>query len=127
MESGASKTILLLEGEYILRTLVATALRVLGYRVIEAENRQAAVQIWQQHRASIDMLLSDWEAQEGSPGWMLAKEFRDSKPGLIVILISSPGVNTKVGEEAPEHFYYLPKPYTMESMFRTVQDCFTQV
>ena len=48
------ETILLVEDETSLRQLVAKGLRLLGYHVMEADNGQTAMKLWQENSQQID-------------------------------------------------------------------------
>ena len=86
------ETILLVEDEAILRQLMAQGLRLLGYRVLEADNGQTAMKLWQENSQQIDLLFSDMVMPEGMTGVDLA-EMLKKKPNLKVIISSGYNVD----------------------------------
>jgi hypothetical protein len=55
-----AETILVVEDETPLRMLVKLTVERQGYRVIEAASGVEAMAIWEERRASIDLLLPTW-------------------------------------------------------------------
>jgi CheY-like chemotaxis protein len=84
---GGSETILLVEDEPLVRQYARAQLRDLGYRVIEAGDGPAALEIIRQ-RAEIDLLLTDIVMPGGLPGRQLADEAVKARPGLRVLYTS---------------------------------------
>lgn len=85
---AGTETILLVEDDGSLRRMTRTLLERQGYTVIEAANGVDAVQIWQQHRDAVDLLLTDLVMPAGMTGQQLARELQASKPGLRVVFTS---------------------------------------
>jgi signal transduction histidine kinase/CheY-like chemotaxis protein len=115
--SGAS--ILVVEDETAIRTMLSTILRKLGFHVTEAANAAEALQIWSQqtHPAAIDILFTDVVMPGGMSGLQLARELRSQRPELKVIISS--GYNTEMLEQnvsGESGGYYLPKPYDLQAV-----------
>ena len=118
------ETILLVEDEAGLRRLVAQGLRLLGYRVLEADNGQTAMKLWQEHGPQIDLLFSDMVMPEGLTGLDLAEKLRQAKPNLKVIISSGYNVETAGhSSQSAGGIVYLKKPYEVEMLSKTVRDC----
>ena len=118
------ETILVVEDEVSVRRLVALNLRKLGYAVFEAENGQAAMNLWQQRRGEFDLLFSDMVMPEGLTGLDLAEKLKKEKPGLKVIISS--GYSAEIAGQsslAAHGIIYLQKPYHVEILAKTVRDC----
>jgi two-component system, cell cycle sensor histidine kinase and response regulator CckA len=118
------ETILLVEDETNLRLVVAKGLRVLGYCVLEADNGQTAMKLWQEHDQKIDLLFSDLMMPEGMTGLDLAEKLKKEKPNLKVIISS--GYNLEMaGEGMPTggDIVYCQKPYQFEILSKTIRDC----
>jgi len=118
------ETVLLVEDEASVRRLASLSLRRLGYRVLEAENGQAAIKLWQQNAAQIDLLFSDMVMPEGLTGLDLAKKLKAEKPGLKTIITS--GYHTELaGQAGPAAggIAYLQKPYSPEVLAKVVREC----
>ncbi len=119
------ETVLLVEDDRSLRPVMAQGLKSLGYRVIEAANGFEAIQKWKECHPRIDLLFSDMVMPEGMTGLDLAETFRDSKPDLKVVLTS--GYSAEIVGEAKLssiNIAYLQKPYTIETMAKTIRGFF---
>jgi two-component system, cell cycle sensor histidine kinase and response regulator CckA len=118
-----NETVLLVEDDQSLRSIMAQGLRSLGYGVIEAGNGQEAMQKWQQHHSRIDLLFSDMVMPEGLTGLDLAEKFRRSKIDLKVVISS--GYSAEMIDEsrlAVENITFLQKPYRIEAMAKSIRD-----
>ncbi|MCL4180616.1 MAG: PAS domain S-box protein [Verrucomicrobia bacterium] len=106
------ETILLVEDEAALRNLVKCILERSGYRVLEAESALSALEVWTDHHAEIDLLLTDMVMPDGMNGKELGQRLHLDKPQLKIIYSSgySPDV---VGENflEMEGRHFLQKPY----------------
>ena len=121
---GGSETILLVEDEPALRNLVAHALGVYGYQVIEAESGVVALELWRQHRATVDLLLTDIIMPDGVSGSELAVQLCADKPRLKVIYMSGySGVVAGCGVELREGVNFLQKPFVPARLGQIVRDC----
>jgi CheY-like chemotaxis protein len=81
------KTILLVEDERDIRSLVSMMLSKAGYRILEAADGGEAISLWQEHGAQIDLIITDLLLPHRT-GEELAVEFRASRPDLKVIFVS---------------------------------------
>jgi len=117
------ETILLVEDEAILRRAVAKNLRKLGYQVLEANNGQTAMRLWEEQDGQIDLLLSDLVMPEGVTGLDLAEKLKAEKPNLKIILSS--GYNAELAGQAKstaDGIVYLQKPYRIEVLSKVIRD-----
>jgi two-component system, cell cycle sensor histidine kinase and response regulator CckA len=113
----AQETILLVEDEPAVRQLFATALTRAGYKVFEARNGEEALQLFEQHGDSVDLLLTDMRMPYMG-GAELAKELRNRKSALKLICISGyPGSLETVASTD-----FLAKPFSRDEMLRKVRD-----
>jgi PAS domain S-box-containing protein len=84
---GGSETILLVEDEEAVRTLVRLVLTDGGYRVLEASGPREALALHERYSGSIHLLLTDVAMPEMS-GRELAERLRPLAPGMKVIFMS---------------------------------------
>jgi len=119
-----SATILLVEDEAPLRTLVKGILERNGYRVLEADSGQASFALWDEHKDQIKLLLTDMIMPDGVQGTDIAERFQGEKASLRVIFTS--GYTTEVlggGFVARDDVRFLQKPFMPAKLIETVRDC----
>lgn len=119
--SGGTETILLVEDDSSVRTLLRDALRKLGYHVIEAKHGLEASLLASQEIDGLDLLLTDM-VMPGMGGRELAQHLITIKPDLRILFMS--GFTDDIGiltghEQATSAF--LQKPFTPELLARTVR------
>ena len=121
---GGNETILLVEDEAPVRSLARTLLERKGYHVIEAASGLSALQIWQQHRDAIDLLLTDMVLPEGVSGRELAERLCSEKPGLKVVYCSG-YTDEMLGENSPlrDNPNFMEKPFDSHKLLKQVRDC----
>ena len=104
-------TVLVVEDDYAVRSLVKEVLTHYQYHVIEAAHAEEALAIWKIQGPKIDLLLTDI-LMPGANGLELAQELLTQRPELKVIYTS--GYSAELfGSDQPldEGRNYLPKPY----------------
>ncbi len=119
---GGKETILLVEDEAGLRAVVRTALSRLGYRVLEAANGAAALTVWQQHRAEIQLLLTDLVMPGGMTGKEVAQTLLQENPKLKVIYASGYSVEV-AGKDLllEEGVNFLAKPFQTHKLAHIIR------
>jgi CheY-like chemotaxis protein len=121
---GGKETILIVEDEALLRQMANIILRDCGYQVLEASSGHEAMQLWQLHQQSIDLLLTDMVMPEGMSGMQLAERLLASKPSLRIIFASGYSVDDLDTEFLRAgHAEFLQKPYTHLSLPKAVREC----
>ena len=117
-----TETILLVEDEPSVRTLVRDELRKLGYRVIEAKNGVEACLLATQQAGSLQLLLTD-VVMPGMGGRELAQHLSVIKPDLRTLFISGymDDVGIMAGQEEGTSSF-LQKPFTPEVLARAVRN-----
>jgi len=95
-------TILLVDDEVSVRASVQAALQVCGYTVLDAASYDDALSIYQRHRGSIVLLITDI-ALPGNNGYELAAQISAVQPNIKVIFTSG-----QAGRELCK-FYYMPE------------------
>jgi CheY-like chemotaxis protein len=103
-------TVLVVEDEAQLRSLIVTVLRADGHEVLEAADPRTALEMSEAHVGHIDLLLTDVVMPQIS-GKQLADKLLRARPGLRVVYMSGYTENTIVHRgvlEAGVHF--IPKP-----------------
>jgi len=125
---GQNETILLVEDEEALLFVSSRALTTVGYRVLSASNGQQAMELWEQHQDTIDLVLTDMRMPKGMSGLMLAKQLWKAKPSLKIIIMSgySMEIAQKSSEDTPD-YTFLPKPFDLKTLAATVRHCLESV
>ena len=111
------ETILLVEDEPAVRQLFAQALTGSGYAVYEARNGQEAMQLFEAHGDSIDLLLTDMKMPYMG-GAELAHHLRGRRRTLKLICISGyPG-----GLDPELAVDFLAKPFSRDDLLKKVRE-----
>ncbi|HEV8605882.1 MAG TPA: response regulator [Tepidisphaeraceae bacterium] len=116
------ETILLVEDQDMVRSLVRRILASEGYSVIEACNGQEALELSGRSEGNIDLLLTDVVMPQMS-GRELADRFRHDRPETKVIYVSGftrDEFLKQDAENASAHF--LQKPFTPDLLIRKVRE-----
>ena len=125
---GGKETILLVEDEAALRASMHKALSQLGYRVLESVNGVETLEVWNQHRKEIDLLLTDLVMPGGVTGKDLAARLLKENPKLKVIYTSGYSIDV-VGRDFPleEGVNFLAKPFGARKLTQTVRNCLDKI
>jgi two-component system, cell cycle sensor histidine kinase and response regulator CckA len=117
-----SETVLLVEDEVVVRTLVRNTLVQQGYQVLEAENGAQALRIAQAHRGPLQLLVTD-VIMPGMSGRELAENLLRRRTDLHVLYISGYTDETiaQHGVLAPG-VGFLQKPFTLGALVRKVRE-----
>jgi CheY-like chemotaxis protein len=117
-----TETVLVVEDDEIIRTLVARTLRGQGYEVLEARHGSEALELWEAHRDEIGLLVSDI-VMPGMSGVELAHRIAEERPELRILLMSGfaePGAGAQA--TAPSGAGFLEKPFTPSELLRYVRE-----
>jgi two-component system, cell cycle sensor histidine kinase and response regulator CckA len=115
-----SETILLVEDESSVRSLVARLLRETGYRVVEVASGEAALgAVERDGGADIAVLVTDI-VMPGASGRQIASLVRRIRPALPVLLISG-YTDTVVVEDENAGIAFLQKPFSPDGLARKIR------
>jgi DNA-binding NtrC family response regulator len=84
------KTVLVLDGDVLVRMPVVQFLRDCDYHVVEAANTDEAMAILQKTDASVDVVLSEIDIPGFMNGFMFAVWARSVRPELKLLLAGTP-------------------------------------
>ncbi|HEV7924929.1 MAG TPA: response regulator [Verrucomicrobiae bacterium] len=117
------KTILVVEDEPTLRSLVRKVLERSGYAVIEASSGVAAVELWTKTKPHVDLLLTDMVMPDGISGLQLSETLKAQNPGLKVIFTTGYSAEL-MGKDfkIKEGVNFLQKPYPPQKLVQTVRN-----
>ena len=116
------ETVLLVEDEQGVRTLVRDGLRQYGYTVLEARHGVEAFLISNQHQGPIHLLVTD-VVMPGMTGREVAHQLMPLHPGMKVLYISGyiDDAGLRSGTDQARTGF-LQKPFTPEALARKVRD-----
>ncbi len=110
--TDGAATILIVEDDEAVRSLVREILDHHGYRVLEAEHGEAALAVWRNHRDEIDLLLTDMVMPGSVNGLELSQRLLGERPDLKVIYTSGYSAELFSSDvKLEDGVNYLPKPY----------------
>jgi CheY-like chemotaxis protein len=113
---GGSETVLVVEDEPAVRTVVRRFLEMSGYTVVEASNAAEAMRFVEQHPHKIDLLLTD-VIMPGQSGPELAKRVLEAQPEVKVLYMSGyPGEFIARHGVSDAGRGYLQKPFSREQL-----------
>ncbi len=121
---GGVETILLVEDEDSVRSVLRAVLKSCGYQVLEAVNGVEALKLWEQHAASVALLLTDLVMPSGVTGQELAARLQKDRPQIKIIFMS--GYSSEVAGrdiKLKAHENYLQKPFTRDQFLETIRHC----
>ena len=118
--------ILLVEDETPVRIFAARALRNKGYEVIEADNGDTAIEAFNQHSGTIDLIITD-VVMPGMNGPKMIKALEERSPERMkdakVIFISGYAEDAFIDTYGPSReFNFLPKPFTLKQLAAKVKE-----
>ena len=115
-----SETILLVEDDSSVRSLVARLLRETGYRVVEVASGEAALgAVERDGGGDIALLVTDI-VMPGASGRQIASLVRRIRPALPVLLISG-YTDTVVVEDDNAGIAFLQKPFSPDGLARKIR------
>lgn len=120
---GASPpTILAVDDDPVVLTLVHAILERAGYRTVLAESGWRAVELYESAAAPVTLLLTDVIMPDLN-GPVLAARLRAQNPELKVLFISGFHDTQFVQRSMGDGFALLAKPFSPDSLLRAVRDC----
>lgn len=116
------ETVLLVEDDAEVRSMIRRILMQEGYRVIEATGGSEALQLAGKHRGPIHLLLTD-VVMTGMSGRALAETLERRRPEIRVLYMSgyTDTAAVQFGEVAPG-MQFLAKPFQPETLIRKIRE-----
>jgi two-component system cell cycle sensor histidine kinase/response regulator CckA len=117
---GRLATIVVAEDEAMVRSVVTHVLEGVGHRILSAEDGEQALALVLGHPEPIDLLISDI-AMPRLDGHALARQVREQRPAVRVLLISGHGWQAETpAVPAVTGIDFLQKPFSAEVLLETV-------
>ena len=118
---GGSETVLVVEDEEMLRTLISRMLRLAGYKVLTASHGVEALYICEQHQGRIDLLLTD-VVMPHMNGRELAERLAGEYPTMKLLFMSGYTDDTIVQHGMEEwRLDIIQKPFSANALSEKVR------
>jgi DNA-binding response OmpR family regulator len=119
--TGGSETVLVVEDEEAVRSLIRHVLERHGYRVLEAPDGEAAQSLFARDPAAIALLVTDIVMPRMS-GVDLARRLVEQRPGLRILYLSGYTENSVASHGLPRGTAFLGKPFSPAELARRVRE-----
>jgi PAS domain S-box-containing protein len=117
---GGSETILVVDDEPMVARFVEQMLSGYGYRILAAESGQAALSLYQQRQAAIDLIVTDVVMPE-MQGPELCRAIRQINPAAKVLLTSGYSTSDELRKLIAEGTPFIQKPYQGDDLAARVR------
>lgn len=117
---GASETILVVDDEPAVLELIKDILSRQGYKILVAESGPQALEICEQHGASIDLLLTD-VMMPGMSGLGLVKRLKSLSHDFPVLFMTGGTLESLIDELDPQSSL-LQKPFDPLSLVNSIKN-----
>ena len=120
--AGHGERILIVEDEIHVLNYASKALGMHGYTVFKAANAAAALEVFVKEKGDFSLVFCDVVLPDRN-GLELAGDLRERKPDVKILMSSGYiGYKSHLNPIREEGFHYLPKPYSLIDLLRTIQD-----
>jgi DNA-binding response OmpR family regulator len=116
------ETVLLVEDEPEVRSLVERILKTQGYTVVTAANPDAALEVAREFKGTIQVMVTD-VVMPGMSGLQLAERLMPTRPNMRVLFVSG-YTNEAIGHHGvlDPGTAFLQKPFTPNALARKVRE-----
>lgn len=118
---GGSETILVVEDEASLRNSIKRILTRQGYTVLEARHGADALQVIDETKRPIDLVMTDLIMPEMSGRELIPELQALSRPPRVVVMSGYDGQTVMRRDSLPAGTGFLEKPFTVEELLQTVR------
>jgi CheY-like chemotaxis protein len=116
------RTLLVVEDNPTVRTLLTEALEELGYTVIAAADGPAGLEVLRSD-VRLDLVITDVGLRKGMNGRQMADAGRALRPDLKVLFITGYSDTTVLGDDyLPIGMHLLTKPFGLEDLADRIKD-----
>jgi len=114
-------TVLVVEGEVIVRAAIAQYLRDCGYRVLEAGDAKEAITVLQEPTIAVDVVLSAIEISGPMDGFGLSQWAKAHRPDAYVLLAGTLQRAASTAADLCEQGPMLARPYQPETVVERIK------
>ncbi|MEP6672287.1 MAG: PAS domain S-box protein [Chthoniobacter sp.] len=119
---GQGELILVIDDEASIRSITSQTLEVFGYRVMSAGDGAAGVAQYAQHRHEIAAVVTDMMMPVMDGAAAIQVLLRINPAVKIIAASGSSGMGAKANTPVPGAKYFLPKPFSAETLLRTLDE-----
>ncbi|MBI3451223.1 MAG: MASE1 domain-containing protein [Acidobacteria bacterium] len=121
IRGAGDETVLLVEDEELVRSLLKTTLERQQYRILEAGSAEEALAICRRESGPIDLVITDI-VMPGMSGWQLVEKLLEVRPGANVLYMSGYTEHSLLGDgRTPAGAHFIHKPFAPDSLCRVVR------
>jgi DNA-binding response OmpR family regulator len=117
---SATKTVLYVEDEPLIRELSVLALEDAGFEVVVAVNGSAALKVLTKDGEPFSVVVTDINLGQGPDGWEVAKRARELNGTLPVIYVTGAGGHDWQTKGVPDGIM-IGKPFTPDHLVAVVE------
>jgi len=122
IRQSGGQTVVVVDDEPIIRSLITDVLDDLGYHTLEAADGVEGLKLLQLQPV-VELLITDVGLPNGMNGRQLAEAARVERPDLKVLFITGYADSAVIGERALEPgMHILTKPFAMDTLAAQVRD-----
>ncbi len=117
--------ILSIDDSYIMRKIIASAVDVLGYSFVGAEDGESALAILEEQHQDIDLILLDWN-MPGLSGYELLKTLKQKEQykDIPVMMVTTESEKSSIiSAIRAGAINYLTKPFSNEDLLTKIMEC----
>jgi CheY-like chemotaxis protein len=119
--SGATRTVLMVEDEEVLRLSVSKMLRKKGFSVIEAGDGYSALDLFRAHKNRIDVILLDMTIPGASSREVIV-EAGKIRPDIRIVLTSAYSRSMAISSlDAPQIKGFVRKPFQIDELVQLLR------
>jgi two-component system sensor histidine kinase EvgS len=119
-QKGGSETVLVLEDEEDIRSIVVQRLKLSGYKVFDSGTKEDALRIAREQDGRLQLLITDMIMPDTN-GRKVFEELSVMRPGLKVLFMSGHSVQTLSHFQVREQ-EFLQKPFSMDELLRKMRE-----
>ncbi|HET6806513.1 MAG TPA: PAS domain S-box protein [Frateuria sp.] len=120
LPAAADETVLVVDDEPTVRTLVGEQLRELGYTALEAADGASALRVLES-QVRVDLLVTDVGLPGGLGGRQLAEAARVARPALRILFITGYAEDAALGPLQPG-MQVMTKPFAIDALAARIRD-----
>ena len=120
----AGKTVMIVDDEEIIQSVLSSILKQLGYRTVQALNGMEALGLLAEGEVDIDVILLDM-VMPGLSGWQTFKRIQESWPEIPVIIVTGYADERETSEILSEELAgFIEKPFKASQIARKLAEVF---